>query len=620
MKKNKRILLSKVIVFILMFCLMVSKSIVVYADGSVEINGTNFPDDNFRSYIENAFDSNGDGILQLSELESVKVINCVKKNIADLTGVEHFTKLEKLLCGYNQLTNLDISSNTALTDLMCNKNKLTTLNISNNRELTKLNCSENQLTNLDISSNNALTDLMCYKNKLTTLNVSNNSKLKYLYCYDNLLETLNISNNTALIQLNCSYNKLHALDVSNNRELTYLNCGDNNLTTLNVDNNINLSTLYCSYNKLTALNIGNNSELKILMCNGNKLESLDVSSNIKLEDLRCQNNKIVSLDVSNNTALKNFYFENNQLTALDLSENKALMSFFVSGTNSTPQNCPTSLVSDFENGKYKFDLSTLFSGPNEDIARVMMVKLINDEALPETATYDEDTGIILISPTDKIEAIKYYYDLKFAGNPNLRMGVIVNLKYILKTFTVTYQDEHGNTIGNPQTIEYGFDAIAEAVPEKIGYTGVWNHNGKNITADTFIRPIYTANPGEIKMIKQPPVWFKGSNVYASFTSNAKFTDFLSVKVDGITVDEISYQVEEGTTVVIFNPAFLETLSIGSHTVEIISSPGTAYGTLEIDVLEKVPETGDISGCYPWLMLMCSSACGLILLTRKKRIS
>lgn len=620
MKKNKRILLSKVIVFILMFCLMVSKSIVVYADGSVEINGTNFPDDNFRSYIENAFDSNGDGILQLSELESVKVINCVKKNIADLTGVEHFTKLEKLVCGYNQLTNLDISSNTALIYLMCNKNELTTLNVSNNRELKELNCSENQLTNLDISSNTALTDLRCYKNKLTTLNVGNNSKLEYLYCYDNLIETLNINNNTALIQLNCSNNNLLVLDVSNNRELTYLNCGDNNLTTLNVDNNINLSTLHCSFNNLTSLNISNNSELKILMCNGNKLNSLDVSSNIQLVDLRCQNNKIASLDVSNNTALKNFYFENNQLTTLDLSKNKALMSFFVSGTYSTPQNCPTSLVSDFENGKYKFDLSTLFSDPNEDIARVMMVKLISDETLPETATYDEDTGILLISPADKIEAIIYYYDLKFAGNPNLRMRVIVNLNYTLKTFTVIYQDEHGNPVGISQTIEYGFDAIAEDVPEKTGYTGVWNHNGKNITVDTFIRPIYTANPDEIKMIKQPPAWIKGSNIYASFTSNAEFTDFLSVKVDGITVDEVSYKVEEGPTVVIFSPAFLKTLSIGNHTVEIISAPGTAYGILEIKAPCNVPETGDIGGYYLWLMLMCSSASGLIFLIRKKRIS
>jgi hypothetical protein len=200
------------------------------------------------------------------------------------------------------------------------------------------------------------------------------------------------------------------------------------------------------------------------------------------------------------------------------------------------------------------------------------------------------------------------------------MRVIVNLKYTLKTCTVIYQNEHGNPVGNPQTIEYGFDAIAEDVPKKTGYTGVWNHDGKNITADTFIRPIYTANPDEIKMIKQPPAWIKGSNIYASFTSNAEFTDFLSVKVDGITVDEVSYKVEEGTTVVVFNPTFLETLSIGSHPVEIISAPGTAYGTLEIKALEKVPETGDIGGYYIWLMLMCSSASALIFLTRKKRIS
>jgi hypothetical protein len=558
-----------------MLCFLVSKAIVVSAGGSVEINEINFPDDNFRSYVKISFDANNDDILSLSELEGVKVIDCRNKNISDLTGMEHFTELKRLLC------------------------------------------SGNQLTSLDVSSNGELTELMCYNNKLTTVNVSSNFKLEYLYCYSNLLEELDISNNTALIQLNCSYNALLALDISSNSELTYLHCGYNCLNTLNVDNNIKLMTLYCCANNLDSLNVSNNSELKILICHTNRLISLDVSNNIKLEDLRCHNNKITSLDVSSNTGLKSLFFHNNQLTALDLSNNNELMSLFVSGASNSPQNCPTLLDSYFENGMYKFDLSALFSTPEDGVARITDVKQENDGNLPVTTEYDSDAGILLINPADKISKIKYYYDLKAPGIPGLMMGVVVDLNYIIKTFVVTYQDEHGNTIGSPQTIEYGFDATAEVFPEKTGYTGVWSHDGKSITADIIIRPVYTADPEQIKMIKQPPVWIKGSNVYAGFVSNAEFVDFISVKVDGNEVDGSGYAVEEGSTAVTFNPEFLETLSLGIHQVEIVSIPGTAFGILEIKApFSGVPETGDGGVYYLWLTLMCFSVSTLIFLTDK----
>jgi len=81
------------------------------------------------------------------------------------------SNLINLDCYDNQLTSLDVSSNTALTDLNCYNNQLTTLNVSGSTALTNLNCTYNQLTSLDVSSNTALTNLDCNTNQLTQVSV-----------------------------------------------------------------------------------------------------------------------------------------------------------------------------------------------------------------------------------------------------------------------------------------------------------------------------------------------------------------------------------------------------------------------------------------------------------------
>ena len=46
--------------------------------------------------------------------------------------------------GFNQLTSLDLSKNTALTDLDCHYNKLTSLDVSKNSALAWLSCDGNK--------------------------------------------------------------------------------------------------------------------------------------------------------------------------------------------------------------------------------------------------------------------------------------------------------------------------------------------------------------------------------------------------------------------------------------------------------------------------------------------
>ena len=69
--------------------------------------------------------------------------------------------------------------------------------------------------------------------------------------------------------------------------------------------------------------------------------------------------------------------------------------------------------------------------------------------------------------------------------------------FVYKNYCVTYLID-GKKI-DEQYVGYGKDAKAPEIPKKEGYTDVapvWDHNGKNITADIEINAVYTKNVTE----------------------------------------------------------------------------------------------------------------------------
>ena len=240
---------------------------IAVQSAGVAIDNTNFPDANFRTFVKN-FDTNKDDSLSDTEIAAVEEIDCYNKGISNLKGIEYFTALRSLNCGYNQLTALDVSKNTTLTKLYCKNNQLTVLDVSKNTALTYLRCNRNQLTSLDVSKNTALTKLYCSTNQLTSLDVSKNTALTKLDCYNNQLTSLDVSKNTALTGLNCGYNQLTALDVSKNTALTGLECSTNQLTSLDVSKNTALTYLDCDKNQLTSLDVSN-TDMDELDCDDN---------------------------------------------------------------------------------------------------------------------------------------------------------------------------------------------------------------------------------------------------------------------------------------------------------------------------------------------------------------
>ena len=235
------------------------------ASADVNINETNFPDDAFRNYLIDTYGN----VITDNEIEGITFLVLSGLGIKDMKGIEFFTAIEGLYCEENQLTSLDVTSNTALIYLGCNNNQLTSL--STNSNLKSLYCYNNQLTALDLSKSPNLSVLECYNNQLTSLDLSKNTNLTNLSCYDNQLTSLIVSGCNKLKSISCYNNKLASLDVKNNEALTGLRCAKNLLTELDVSKNANLGLLYCNDNQLTALDLSNNTKINELACYGNQI-------------------------------------------------------------------------------------------------------------------------------------------------------------------------------------------------------------------------------------------------------------------------------------------------------------------------------------------------------------
>lgn len=172
-------------VFILAGAFFAVPEAVEAAEGDVAINEANFPDANFRNYLQSRYDWDDNNIFTQEEIQEITTINIVLSEISSLQGIEHFTQLESLNCYGNSLTELDLSDNVMLTDLECGHNQIEKLNIENNDNLEVIDITSNNIKELDVSDKLNLKQLSCGYNQLTELDLSNNTLLEGLSCGGN---------------------------------------------------------------------------------------------------------------------------------------------------------------------------------------------------------------------------------------------------------------------------------------------------------------------------------------------------------------------------------------------------------------------------------------------------
>ena len=130
-------------------------------------------------------------------------------------------------------------------------------------------------------------------------------------------------------------------------------------------------------------------------------------------------------------------------------------------------------------------------------------------------------------------------------------------------------------------------------------------------------------------------WTKSSDNNLAFRANGEFSKFTGVKVDGTKIDADKYTAVSGSTIVNLKKEYLETLSVGKHTLTVAYTDGECSTEFEIKAASttkkdttdkenksskttaskldnaKTPKTGDNSNILLWITLLFSS--GVVLM-------
>ena len=94
-------------------------------------------------------------------------------------------------------------------------------------------------------------------------------------------------------------------------------------------------------------------------------------------------------------------------------------------------------------------------------------------------------------------------------------------------------------------------------------------------------------------------WLNTSNQGMVFRSNAEYAKFDRIEVDNAAVDASNYSVSEGSTVIELSASYLKRLSLGHHTLSIVSKDGVASTGFTV----KQGATSARSGNGPWGIIL-----------------
>lgn len=120
-------------------------------------------------------------------------------------------------------------------------------------------------------------------------------------------------------------------------------------------------------------------------------------------------------------------------------------------------------------------------------------------------------------------------------------------------------------------------------------------------------------------------WERGTETGLSFTANGAYSKFTGIEVDGRAVNQADYTVASGSTKITLKPEYLETLSVGKHSLTVQYTDGEVSCGFEVCAEDSVdlPQTSDGSN----IMLCAVSALtagvvliGVMLYCRRKKCS
>ena len=101
-------------------------------------------------------------------------------------------------------------------------------------------------------------------------------------------------------------------------------------------------------------------------------------------------------------------------------------------------------------------------------------------------------------------------------------------------------------------------------------------------------------------------------------SNGKYSEFLGIKMDGVTVDPSLYTSKSGSTIVTLPASYLNTLTPGPHTITFMFTYGSATTTI---TATTTVATGDPNSIFLWgglIVAAAAVAAGTVIYGRRRK--
>ena len=143
--------------------------------------------------------------------------------------------------------------------------------------------------------------------------------------------------------------------------------------------------------------------------------------------------------------------------------------------------------------------------------------------------------------------------------------------------TAYYADGYSESVQDYTTNVSAIDMSANG--DKI-LTVSYTKNGVTKTKDITIK--VNAALASYKIISgADSEWKQNTDRTITIGGNGEFSKFESVKVDGSIIDAKNYTAKEGSTIIILKADYLKTLSVGTHSFEIVWADGSAVTSFKV---------------------------------------
>ena len=151
-----------------------------------------------------------------------------------------------------------------------------------------------------------------------------------------------------------------------------------------------------------------------------------------------------------------------------------------------------------------------------------------------------------------------------------------------------------------------------------------------------ITPQASGNAPDYKFIEGAGgAWTKNTDGTLTFRANGDFSKFTGIKIDGVTVSAENYTTVSGSTVITLKKNYLETFSVGNHTLTVMYNDGECSTEFTVnaaksggtksdtpnEISTKSPKTGYFGSTAFWIaMLFISGGAifGTVISTEKKK--